>query len=292
MGARPRICFVTCARWPEVSASDAHAQAALERLGAEVEPRAWNLPDQSLLGFDAVVLRSNWDYHFELDRFRDWLAGLDALGDRVWNPPALVRWNLDKRYLLELERAGIPVVPTAVLPAGEEAQLGALVAARGWRDVVVKPAVSASAYGTRRLGAAEATRVAGELRADGGPRDWLVQPFVAELASAGEWSVVFFDGELTHAVLKVPSAEDFRVQARFGGHTELALPPEPVRRGAARALAALPVAPLYARVDGIVVGDGFLVMEIEVHEPGLFLDRAPAVAAERFAEAILRRVRG
>ena len=282
---------MTCARWPEISDSDARVQTALARLGAEVAPRAWNLPEQQIVGFDLVVLRSNWDYHFEPERFRQWLGALDdAMGDRVWNPPALVRWNLDKRYLFDLERAGVPVVPTAVLPAGEEARLGALVADRGWRDVVVKPAVAASAHGTRRLAAAEAARVAMELSEDGAARDWLVQPFVPELATAGEWSLIFIDGELSHAVLKMPSPDDFRVQARFGGHTEPAVPPPSVRRGAERALAALPVAPLYARVDGVAIGDALVVMEIEAHEPGLFFDRAPLAAAQRFAEAILRRV--
>jgi glutathione synthase/RimK-type ligase-like ATP-grasp enzyme len=289
MGDAPRICFVTCARWPEISASDALVQAALERRHAAVEPRAWNIAGTSLDGFDLIVFRSNWDYHFERERFGVWLTDLEALGTRVWNRPGLVRWNLDKRYLIDLERAGLEVVPTRVLTAGRAGELPRLVREVGGARAVLKPAVSASAYNTHLVTATDAPGMVATLEATGDRRDWLVQAFVEEIKSTGEWSLVFIDGAFTHAVIKRPAADDFRVQARFGGTTAPAVPGASTLSRAYRVLEALPTTPLYARIDGVETANGFLLMEVELHEPGLFFQMAPE-AAEQLAAAIFRRI--
>ena len=225
-------------------------------------------------GFDVVVLRSNWDYHFAPDQFLAWLDQRERAGVPIWNPPALVRWNLTKRYLCDLGTAGVPVVPTVVLEDHPE-QLPALLHEHGWSRVVVKPLVSASAHDTTLVLAGDAARVAdaiarGEIR-----QPVLVQPFLEEIRTRGEWSLVFIDGAFTHAVLKHPAATDFRVQPRLGGRAAAARPPAPVLRAAEKVLAALPLAPLYARVDGIEAGAGFRVMEVELNEPGLFFTYAP-----------------
>lgn len=148
-----RICFVTCRTWPDISDSDRLVQRALEARGATVAARAWNAPGADWDGFDAIVLRSNWDYHFEPEAFLAWLDRIERAGVRLFNPPALVRWNVSKRYLLALEAAGVPTVATTVLddPTREaiEASLG-----RHGPVVVLKPAIAASAHGTRLVTAA------------------------------------------------------------------------------------------------------------------------------------------
>jgi len=284
-----RICFVTCRTWPDISDSDRLVQRALEARGATVEARAWNAPGADWDGFDAIVLRSNWDYHFEPDAFRDWLDRLERAGARVWNPPALVRWNLTKTYLLDLARAGVPTVATVILEDESRAGLEGLMAARGWSRVVMKPVISASAHDTRLVSAATMDEAVAALRSGAIRRPVLVQPFVEEIQSRGEWSLVFIETEMTHAVLKRPAAGEFRVQPRLGGTVETPEPPDRVRAVARAALAALPVPPLYARIDGVETAAGFQIMEIEVNEPGLFFPHAPA-AAVRLAEALLRRV--
>jgi glutathione synthase/RimK-type ligase-like ATP-grasp enzyme len=284
-----RICFVTCRTWPAISESDRLAQRALEARAAVVEARAWNDPGAAFDGFDAVVLRSNWDYHFDPGGFVAWLDRLERAGAAIWNPPALLRWNLTKRYLLELARAGVPTVPTVVLEEAPGAALRAAMAARGWDRVVMKPVISASGYETRlvtgdTLAEAEAALEAGGLR-----RPVVIQPFVEEIRSHGEWSLVFVGTRLTHAVLKRPAPGEFRVQPRLGGTAVLATPPAGAETIARGALAALPAAPLYARIDGVETAGGFVIMEVEVNEPDLFFPHAPA-AADRFAEALLGRL--
>ena len=285
----PRVCFVTCATWPAVSESDGFVARALERRGATVTPRAWNDPAARFDGFDAVVFRSNWDYHHAPEDFLAWLAHWEAAGVRFWNPPDLIRWNLSKRYLGELERAGVSVVPTAYLDGDEPDALPALLSARGWETVVVKPVLSASAHDTVLVGPGEAGALARMIAAGGIRTPVMVQPFVEEIRSRGEWSLVFIDGTFTHAALKRPAAGEFRVQPRFGGSSTVERPGAELIAAGRRALDALPVPPLYVRVDGVETPRGFVVMEVEAHEPGLFFALAPE-AAEAFAEAIVRRV--
>jgi glutathione synthase/RimK-type ligase-like ATP-grasp enzyme len=285
-----RICFVSCARWPTVSESDALVKRALEARGAAVEVRPWNTPGARFDGFDAVVFRSNWDYHHEPEAFLAWLARGEAAGVSFWNRPDLIRWNLSKRYLRDLEQAGVPVVPTIILEEADTASLPAVMTARGWPLAVVKPLVSASAHDTTLVPAAEAAVVARAIAEGRIRRPVMVQPFVEEIRRQGEWSLVFIDGVFTHAALKHPAEGDFRVQPSHGGRSVAARPDTALVAVSRRALDALPLPPLYARVDGIETARGFVVMEVEAHEPGLYFPLAPE-AAGVFADAILRRAR-
>lgn len=282
------VCFVTCATWPAVSESDGFAARALERRGITVTPRAWNDAAARFDGFDVVVFRSNWDYHHAPDAFLAWLARWEAAGVRFWNPPTLIRWNFSKQYLADLERAGIPVVPTAYLIGNDPDALPALLSARGWESAVVKPVLSASAHDTLLVGPGGASAVGKAIAAGGIRTPVMVQPFVEEVRTRGEWSLVFIDGAFTHAALKRPAVGEFRVQPHFGGTSAAEQPGADLIAAGRRALDPLPVPPLYVRVDGVETARGFVVMEIEAHEPGLFFGLAPE-AAEVFAEAIVRR---
>jgi glutathione synthase/RimK-type ligase-like ATP-grasp enzyme len=284
----PRICFVTCRRWPEISERDRVAQRALEARGAVVEGRPWDGNGTEFGGFDAVVLRSNWEYHLDPDRFRAWLDGLERAGARIWNPPDLVRWNLSKRYLEALHAAGVATVPTVFLDAQDRRNgLEALMARHGWRHVVIKPEFGASAHETRLVTAATVAEAVADLERGTLRGPVLVQPFVEEIQTRGEWSLVFIDSAFTHAVLKRPTAGDFRVQPHLGGTVFAGRPPDGVLAAARTVMASLPHPSLYARIDGVEARDGFRIMEVEVNEPGLFFTHAPH-AAERLAEAILR----
>jgi glutathione synthase/RimK-type ligase-like ATP-grasp enzyme len=286
------VCFVTCRRWPEISESDRLVARALEERGTRVEGRAWNEPSAGFEGFDAVVLRSNWDYHFDPPAFLAWLDRLERAGSRVFNPPALVRWNVSKRYLMALQAAGVPVVATAGLEDETRAGLEAIMRDHGWRACVLKPEIGASAHDTRlvtedTLAEAAAAIAAGAIR-----RPVLVQPFVEEVRTRGEWSLIFIEGSLTHSVLKMPAAGDFLVQSHLGGTVRAEPAPPAAVRAAGAALAALPEAPLYARIDAVDTPGGALIMEVEVNEPSLFFTHAPPAAALRFAEALLARISG
>lgn len=278
-----RVFFATAGEHPDLTADDRVAAAALAERGVRVEPLVWTRADPASLDGAAVVIRSCWDYHLRPDEFAGWISALEARGVPVANAPELVRWNLHKGYLRELEERGVPVVPTRWVERGDPRTLGEHLDAAGWAEAVVKPAVSLSAYETWRVSRAEASgseaRFA-RLRAAG---DVLVQRFVPEIASGGEWSLVFLGGEFTHAVRKRPKPGDFRVQSEHGGSVDAPPPPGELVEAAAGVLAALRrPAPTYARVDGVVAGGRFLLMELEVIDPVLFFSAHPPAAA-RFA---------
>lgn len=262
-----RVCLVTWRGLPDLAPDDRLLRDALIGRGAAVDVCVWDDPLVDWRSYDAVVLRSTWDYHLRVGEFRRWLDGLD--GVRLWNPATLVRANIHKSYLLDLASRGVPVVPTLLLRRGDQH----VAPGRS----VVKPVVSATAFGTFVVEEGQTIRAS-----DG---DLLVQPFLREVIEEGEWSLVFFGSHFSHAMLKRPADGDFRVQHDFGGSASRVAAPAELVDGAAAVLATLAGPWLYARVDGVRAGGRFLLMELELTEPSLFLDEA---SAARFAEAIVR----
>lgn len=273
-----RIALATAAPDGEAVAEDSMLQHALAQRGLEAEIRNWHAPAESWASFDAVVIRSCWDYPAHHQSFLSWAADIERIGAVLINQAGLLAWNSDKRYLCELEGRGVRIVPTRVLDAGSE--LGEVLERLGWNEVVVKPAIAAGGHAAWRTSRAEAGVHAARIRAltESG-RSLLVQPFLREIRRRGEWSLVFFGGVFSHAVLRRPAPGDFRVQDSFGGNARPAAAPRFLVQAAAAVLAHLPEQPGYARIDGLISGTDFLLMELEVIEPVLFLEADPQAAS-------------
>jgi glutathione synthase/RimK-type ligase-like ATP-grasp enzyme len=282
------VAVATCAEHPDLPEGERSILAELRELGISAEPAVWDSPAVDWAAFEGVVLRAAWDYHLKSETFRGWLAGLEAAGVTLWNPAPVVRGNMTKDYLRDLERAGVPVVPTAWVAPGEGRPLDEILSERGWMEAVVKPVVSASAYRTRRVrrGAPGSQAALDEVLAHSGA---MVQPYLPEIAAEGEWSFIFLEGEFSHAVVKTPAAGDFRVQSEHGGSSERRDPPPELRSQAERVAALGARGLLYARVDGVRRGRDLLLAELELIEPYLHLDEAPG-ASGRLARAIAARV--
>lgn len=279
-----RVAFVTCSTLPALIDDDGLAARALESRGFIVDAVPWDAPGVDWGTYAAVVVRSTWNYHLQPARYEDWLAARAADGTRLWNRPGDIRANMDKRYLLDFERAGLPIVPTVHLPAAAGRVLARERSAHGFDRAVVKPAVSANAWGTWLTSAdAEADQQRFETQA--ASVDLLLQPYLPEVAAEGEWSLMFFNGAFSHAVLKRPAEGEFRVQEDFGGGAALADAPAQLLADAQAVLETAGGPFLYARVDGIRRDGHFLLMELEINEPTLFLGLAPG-AAESFAASI------
>jgi hypothetical protein len=277
------ITLATCRTKPGLTHSDGLLAEALERRGVAVRVCPWDAIIPGGTG-GPVCLRSTWDYHLRAGEFLGWVAGFDGAADLLWNPPALVRWNADKIYLRELESAGIAIPSTIWLAPQERPDLPALLEARGWPQGVLKPRVSATAHGTHlvsssdRLGDAE-----WETLAPGGA---LLQRFLPEIRTAGEVSLVFLAGRLSHAARKLPGGGDFRVQTDFGGSAIRIRPSRALRRFGERVLACVDSPWLYARVDLVETAAGPVLMELELIEPDLFFNLAPP-SADLLAAALL-----
>lgn len=277
-----RLAFLTPA--PDVPepwhwAFDAEA-AALTGAGIEVDPLPWTEVGD-LSQYDLILPLLAWGYN---RRCAQWLAFLDRLEQEklpVVNPPAVLRWSSDKAYLTELDARGVPSVPTMVVEKLSAAALKAAAERFGTGELIVKPRVSAGADGTYRIRPGEALP---DVAPDVG---MMIQPFLESISGEGEYSLMLFDGVLSHAVVKRPARGDFRVQPHLGGVTERCTSPPGAEKLAQAALAVAPAAVSYARVDIIRGPNGALqIMELELVEPALFLDQAPDGAAA-FTGAIL-----
>ena len=279
-----RIALATSAAHPELHEHDLPLVDALRATGLDPVAEVWTDPSVDWSAYDAVLLRSVWGYHLRYDEFTEWLGLVDKAGVPVFNDSGLVRWNADKRYLVELRERGVAIVPSQVA-AGD--CLREVVAGLDGQEIVIKPTVSASADHTVRgiAGSEELSRAMDDLP----DTVYLVQPFLSEILTDGEWSLIFIDGEYSHAVVKRPAAGDYRVQVMFGGEAVLAEPSPDVLKNARAALAAAGSPPVYARVDGVIVNGRFLLMELELIEPYLFLPEFPQ-ATEKLAAAVALRV--
>lgn len=282
------IAIATSRELPDSREDEARLADALAARGLRAGPVVWSAPEVDWRRFRLCIVRTTWDSHLRRDEFVAWADRAGALTP-MWNPPSILRWNTHKGYLRDLEARGIPLVPTAWLDQGDKADLAALLEAKGWTDAVVKPAVSAGAQETIRVkadrdlstGQAHLARLLAR-------QDMMVQPYLASVEGYGERSLIFIEGELTHAgrkdaalagrppdllnVLRVEPATD-----------EVAL--------ARRILDAVGQPLLYARVDLARDASGApCLMELEITEPNLFMKDAPH-AVERLADVIAQRAR-
>ena len=263
---------------------DPEAQA-LAAGGADVTPIPWTEAGD-LSDFDFVLPLVVWGYHLDYERWLDLIIRAEQDRWHMVNPPALLRWNGDKAYLAELAGRGVSTVPTLAVESCCDADLEEARRRFDSDLLVIKPPISASAMGTHRLGPND------DLPADSRGRAMIVQPLIEEIATTGEFSLMLFDGEFSHAVVKRPKSGDFRVQEYHGGVTlPCPSPPDGAVELAQAALAAAPERAAYARVDIVPDDQGTLrIMELELIEPSLFLDHAPDGGAS-FSRSILSSAR-
>ncbi len=253
----------------------------LRRGGAEVTAPAWSDPKVDWEGFDLIMLSATWDHTRRLQDFRAWLKLVDRAGTLL-NPRKTIEWNLDKRYLRELEEGGVPTIPTVWTEPGNEDEIEAAVAELGWGDVVLKPVIDA---GARRLARADAAMVGRILRSLDEPG--MAQPFLASVEREGELSVVLIEGEPSHALRRRPAAGDFRSQSGYGGSQELVEAPVEALEISRQALRLAPGEPIYARVDLLADPDGALrVIELELIDPELYLGLEPS-SSTKLARALV-----
>lgn len=270
-----KIAIATCAVKPEADPDEDLLLAKLREKGASVRLVAWDGPDPEVADDELCVLRSTWNYFEKLEAFLAWVDRVP----RLLNPREVIHGNVRKTYLRDL---GVPIVPTAW---GHPA-VGDTMRANGWDAVVIKPVVSAGSFMTKRFTLDEADAADAFLRSTN--REMMIQAWMPAVDTTGERSIVWLDGEVSHAIRKSP---------RFaGGHESVTSVDiaDDERAFAENVLAQLgkigtPAAEklLYARIDVIRDGDTLRLMELELVEPSLFLKQAPS-ALERFAAALMR----
>lgn len=256
----------------------------LATLGWTVETVPWR-DDVDWNRFDAVYICVPWDYPQHATQFMQVLEAIDASRAALCNPLSIVRWNLDKAYLRDIEARGDDIVPSLWRTGFDAAELPALFAAHASDAIVIKPNIGGNAVDTFVLENPLDDATVAMLERTFAGRRFVVQPFIGNIRREGEYSLFYFNGHYSHAIRKVPKPGDFRVQEEHGADIRPATPPEGLLAVADKVFSHVQPLPVYGRGDWVRDDDGrFLLMELELIEPSLYL-RTDAGAALRFARA-------
>lgn len=286
MPGEPRACaFLTMADEGSFVTDYRPGIPPLEARGWTVECVPWREPGRDWSRYDAVYIAAPWDYTEDPGAFLATLAAIEASGALLVNPLALVHWNLDKGYLRDLERRGVDIVPSLWRERYRDGPAIAWFGELGAHTLVIKPRIGANAESTYVLDGPPDGALAATLERIYAKRPFIVQPFIAAIRTEGEYSLFYLGGELSHAIRKRPKPGDFRVQEEHGAEILPATPDAALVEAGDAALAAVEPMPAYARVDFVRGPDGgYLLMELELIEPSLYLRMHPD-APRRFAAA-------
>ena len=251
----------------------------------EAGHRPWKTtPLEVFAQADAVLPLCCWDYYDDPEKFLGWTEALEASGARLLNAPEILRWNFRKTYLLDMAAAGLEVPRTVYLARASRVAVEERMELEGWRVAVLKPVSGQSGYGVQKLEWAKPAD-----RAVSGTGEALLQEYQGDIAALGETTLTFIDGRFSHAVRRVLKPGEWRANPQFGITYERQEVSGDVIEAAGAYLELLPQTPLYARVDGLVRPAGFMLTELELIDPYLYLEFAPG-SADRMADALLRRL--
>lgn len=243
----------------------------------QVEFVSWRSTDVDWNRFDAVVIRSPWDYQDAPDDFLAVLEQIDRSEAHLENKLELVKWNISKTYLRDMQQEDIPIAPTLWVDKWDNIDSPLEFFDKLDTDeIVIKPVVSANADDTFRLDKTSATSNFSQLSLTFGDRTFMVQPFLTSIVEEGEFSIFYFGSEYSHTILKKPGEGDFRVQEEHGGSLHPLEPDQQLKKLADRTLDKIDPLPLYSRIDFARLSDGsYALMELELIEPSLYFNMDP-----------------
>ena len=257
----------------------------MQAMGWSIDSLSWRTSDVDWGLYNAVYIGTPWDYPEDPEQFMRVLESVDRSPAILVNDISLVRWTIPKTYLRVLEDKGAFIVPSIW---GDEMQPEALDAAFERFNVdriIVKPVISTNATDTYLLERDNFPLPVAQLREIFADRSYVMQPFIENIKSEGEFSLFYFNNQFSHAIQKIPKREDFRVQEEYGANISVATPEPALLEAADRVMQLVDPVPVYARADFVRGPDGnFLLMELELIEPSMYL-RMDAEAPRRFAEA-------
>ena len=277
------VALVTYHKAPKLTEGDKLLVKPLENAGYKMTVTPWDKKNIDWRAFDAVILRSTWDYHTRYREFLQWTSELEQNLVNVWNPVKTVKWNSDKHYLIDLETSGVPTIPTLYLSQHASVdKVQKLLVEKGWTDIIIKPAIGASAYHVSRVSLNEVITFTNQLQKLLQTTNVLIQPFIPEI-SQGELSFIFIGGKLTHSVLKKPKTGEYRTNFKS---VETFIQSTNDQQQQVLKIYKKTLQPLlYARIDCVEIKGVLTVMEIELIEPVLFFNLYPP-AAETFAKTV------
>jgi hypothetical protein len=257
--------------------------------GEEAEPVVWNDPSVDWDRFDLALIRSTWDYLDEREQFLKVLSHVEASPCKLFNPLAAVHWNIDKHYLFDLEQWGVPIIPTLLASDLEEDRLPGMLTENRSGSFILKPTVGLGGSHSYRVPLHQLKDTLEKLGIAHPQQEFLVQPYLEDVVTEGEWSFIYFNRQLSHVLLKKPAPGDYRVQGIYGGSIQAVEPRREDKLQAEQVLEKIPFDVLYARLDFVRAGSRLSVMEVELIEPIFSFNLVPA-SVSRLVQAALSKL--
>lgn len=262
----------------------------LNQLGWHCDTISWRANNIDWSDYNLVMVRSPWDYQLSCAAFLKVLQEIEDSSAHLDNPLNIIKWNINKHYLRELEAKGIEIVPTLWCDDIHNNDSPEFFKQLLTDEIVIKPCVSAGAFDTYRLTRTTALEQQTELLDKFKQREFMVQPFMSGIIEEGEFSLFYFDDQFSHAILKIPQNDDYRVQEEFGSSIVKIDPEHSLKQHAEKVLKVIDSSLLYARLDFVRTATGFALMEAELIEPSLYFN-LDEKSPQRFVDAVERRMR-
>ncbi|GAB1443969.1 hypothetical protein MASR2M39_28140 [Ignavibacteriales bacterium] len=284
-----KLGLVTCRAFPDLTEDDRLLLPAFKEKKIIAKPVIWNDGPLSPNEYDFLIVRSPWDYFLSTAEFISWMNKATIAGYKILNKPEIIKKNLHKSYIKELQRRGVLTADTMFIPKASILKLEEVFERKRFKRVVIKPAISAGAFETYLVSREEAldfNPVAAKILEFA---DLMIQDYIEEIETNGEYSLIFLNGEYSHTVLKRVAPGDFRTQTDFGGTVEAVKPSADLIDKAYEINDALGFDTLYSRVDGVYSKDEFKLIELEMFEPSLYFSYHEK-SVKRFVESVIERI--
>ena len=280
-----KIALLTCEKLPNLNPEDQKIIPALAKHNIEASAVIWSDKTINWTDFDYLIFRNTWDYFEKESEFKIWLDHIEKQGIKTLNPIEVIKHNIHKFYLRDLEKQGISILPTVFMNKTDTLNLAEVLPSH-WKKAVIKPAFSAGSYLTEVFEVFQIQAINEKYKSIAAEKELLLQEFMPEIQTLGETSFIFFNKKFSHAVNKKPVDGDFRVQSLFGGKYTLVQPSAELIEKAQKVVNTFQEKLLYARVDGIVIEEELYLMEIECIEPDLYFNLSEN-SLNRFVTAIV-----
>ncbi len=279
------IALASCSNLPDWEVDDQPLWEALTKRNIDFSLPDWRDPSVIWDNFDAVLIRTTWDYTDYPNQFLSWLEEVNKKSILL-NPLEIVQWNFNKSYLNDLQQKGAPIAPTLWLSEDKNYDIFALMKQHGWTRGFIKPIVGACAIGTLRFDIKDSLLASEHLKSLN--TGCMLQPYIETVETTGEFSLIYFDGCLSHAVQKIPVPGDYRVQDDYGASDRAIAPPANLLKLGEQVMKLLEQQPLYARIDALLYKERWVLNELELIEPSLFF-RHSANAADMLCSALIKK---
>jgi glutathione synthase/RimK-type ligase-like ATP-grasp enzyme len=283
-----KIALLTCEKLPNLLETDQLLIPALAKHNITAKAAIWNDKTINWQDFDILIFRNTWDYYEKQIEFDAWLEKIKKLKIRTLNSIEIINQNKHKFYLRELQKQGFNIIPTIFIDKTNNLDIQKIIP-KHWEKAVIKPAYSGGSYQTELFEISNIDKINQQYLPIAAEKELLLQEFMPQIKTLGETSFIFFNKKFSHAVNKIPTKGEFRIQVQFGGKYQLIEPSEILIQKAQKIVNTFSKDLLYARVDGIIIENELYLMEIECLEPDLYFSLAED-SINKFVNSILEMI--